>query len=121
MAKRTHPLMHIVAAAIACLALVSSGFAQKLEKGQVEGTGQVGIVTGIGTRASLAASAGTALTDRVFAFGEFGWIPLGGSSSVSSTTPGNSFGFETSGRLLTFMGGAHYQFDETHSLVPYAG
>ena len=46
-----------LAVAVVCLLLTVSGYAQQLEKGEVEGTGQVGIVTGINsTHASFAGS-----------------------------------------------------------------
>ena len=121
MRKRNHALAKFIATAIGCLTIAASGYAQKLEKGYVETTGQVGIVTGIGTHASLSGSIGTAVTDRVVAFGEFGWIPLGGTNVTTITTPGNTLGFTSSGRILTFMGGAHYYFRETRSFIPYAG
>src|SRR5262245_9676556 len=118
--KRNDRVMKVVAGVVGCLLLAVSGYAQNLEKGEVEATGQVGIVTGIKTHASFAGSAGKALTDRVFALGEFGYIPLGGASG-SGTTPGGPFQFASSGRVLTFMGGAQYQFSERHSVIPYAG
>ena len=67
-----------LAVAVVCLLLTVSGYAQSLEKGEVEGTGQVGIVTGIDTHASFAGSLGKAVTDNVFALGEFGYVPMGG-------------------------------------------
>jgi hypothetical protein len=120
MMKKNNWLMHITAAAAGCLFIAATGQAQEMGKGQVETTAQAGIVAGIGTRASLGGSLGAAVNDRVFAFGEFGWVPLGG-SSTSGTTPGGSFEFASSGRIVTFMVGAHYQFRGSRSFVPYAG
>jgi hypothetical protein len=98
----------------------AAAHAQTMEKGQVEVTGQAGFVAGIGTHGSLAGKVGGAVNDRVFVFGELGWVPLGG-ASTSGTTPGGFFEFASSGRILTFMGGAHYQFRESRSFIPYAG
>ena len=113
-------LVHIVAVIACCLVISAPGNAQNMSKGQVEATGQLGIVTGIGTHGSLGGNIGAAINDRVFAFGELSWLPLGG-SSTSGTTPGGSFEFASSGRILTFMVGAHYQFREARSFIPYAG
>jgi len=118
--KTNNRLTQIIAAAVGCFVIATSGYAQNTEIGKVEATGQVGIVGGIGTHASLGLSGGTALNDRVFAFGEFSWIPLGG-ASITTTSPNSFFELATSGRILTFMAGAHYQFRETRKFIPYAG
>lgn len=118
--KRNNRLTQMIAAAAGCLVIAASGYAQNLEQGKVEGAAQVGIVADLGTRASLAGSVGTALSDRVFAFGEFGWIPLGG-GSISTASPGSFLELANSGRVLTFMFGGHYAFDESHSVIPYLG
>jgi opacity protein-like surface antigen len=120
MMKTNNRLTQIIAAAIGCLVIVMSGYAQSTEKGKVEATVQAGIVADIGTHASLAGSAGTAVSDKVFAFGEFSWIPTG-SGNTTVTFPGGVIGAEFSGRLLTFMAGAHYQFQKQKSFIPYAG
>ena len=77
--------MQVIAAAVMCLVVASSGYAQQLLKGKFETTGQVGIATGIGTQASFAGTLGTAVRDKVFVLGEFGWIPLGGANASGST------------------------------------
>jgi len=118
--KKNNRLMQVIAAAVVCLVAASSGYAQQLDKGSVETTGQVGVATGIGTRASFAGTLGTALSKKVFVLGEFGWIPAGG-SSASVSTPGVSLELSAGGNVFTFMGGAQYQFNETRSFVPYAG
>src|SRR5262245_128856 len=119
MMKTNNRLTQILAAAVGCLVIVMSGYAQHTEKAKIEATAQAGIVADRGTHAWLAGSVGTAVADKVFAFGEMSWIPLGG-SSVTVTGPG---GFESasSGRILTFMAGAHYQFEKQKSFIPYAG
>ena len=118
--KKNNSLMQVIAAAVACLVIASSGYAQQLQKGKIEATGQVGIAAGIGTQASFAGSVGGAVSDNVLVLGEFGWIPLGG-ASASGTTPGGAFQFSAGGKVLSFMAGAQYQFGETRSFVPYAG
>jgi len=105
-------------AIVCCLSFASSAYAQTLDAGEVEATVQAGIVAGIGTHASFAGSAGKAITDRIFAFGEFGYIPIG---SGTVTSPGGNFSIGNSGRVLSFMGGAQYQFNENNSFTPYAG
>jgi opacity protein-like surface antigen len=118
--KTNNRLTQIIAAAVGCFVIVTSGYAQDTEIGKVEITGQAGIVGGVGTHASLALSGGSAINDRVFVLGEFSWIPLGG-ASTTVTSPNNFFEVASSGRILTFMAGAHYQFAQTRSLIPYAG
>jgi opacity protein-like surface antigen len=117
MMKTNTRLRHVILV-IGCLALSSSVFAQDFEQRQIETTGQIGVVSGIGTHTALAGSVGTAITPKILAFGEFGWIPTGG-SSITSNTPGNAFSFDSSSRVLSLMGGVQYQFKKTHSLVPY--
>ena len=82
--KNNNRLMQVIAAAVTCLIVTSSGYAQQLIKGKIEATGQVGVATGIGTQASFAGTLGTAIRDNVFVLGEFGWIPLGGANASGS-------------------------------------
>jgi hypothetical protein len=110
----------VIAAAVGSLILSASGYAQNLEKGNVEATGQAGIVTGIGTHASFAGSVGTALTDRIFVLGELGYVPLGG-ASVGTSGTGGGISIDAGGKVFTFMGGVQYQFKEKNAFVPYAG
>ena len=79
--KNNNRLMQIIAAAVGCLLLATSGYAQQLEKGKVEATGHVGLALGVGTRAAFAGTLGGAINERVFVLGEFGYIPLGGVSA----------------------------------------
>src|SRR5207249_4566911 len=62
---------------VGCLLTAGMAFGQGIEKGQVEATGQLGLVSGIGTHGSFGASIGSAVTDRVIALGEVSYIPLG--------------------------------------------
>ena len=117
---KSYRVKQIIAATAICLVIAASGYAQGMDKGQAEVTGQVGVVAGVGTHASFAGSGGVAVTDKVFVFGEFGYIPAGGGSgSVSTGTSG--FEFASSGKLVTFMAGAQYGFTEQRSFIPYAG
>ena len=118
--KNNNRLMQIIAAAVACVFVATSGYAQQLEKGKVEATGQVGLAFGIGTRASFAGTLGAAINERIFVLGEFGWIPLGG-ASASGSIPGGVFEIDSGGNLFSFMAGAQYQFNPQGSIVPYAG
>jgi glutamine amidotransferase-like uncharacterized protein len=118
--KNNKRFLQIIAAAVGCLVLATSGYAQQLEKGKVEATGHVGLALGVGTRAAFAGTLGGAINERVFVLGEFGYIPLGG-TSASGVTPGGAFEFDAGGKILSFMAGAQYQFSSQRSFVPYAG
>ena len=113
--------MQIIAAAAACVFIATSGYAQQLERGKVEATGQVGLAFGIGTRASFAGALGAAINERIFVLGEFGWVPLGGASASGSIPGAGAFEIDTGGNLFSFMAGAQYQFNPQGSIVPYAG
>jgi opacity protein-like surface antigen len=116
--KRNKRLMQIIATAACCLVFAVSGFGQEMEKGQVEATGQVGVVAGVGTHVSFAGSLGWAVTDRVFGFGELGYAPLGGASG-SVQGPGGGFQFASDGHILSFMVGAQYQLRPQGAFIPY--
>jgi hypothetical protein len=90
------------------------GYGQSMEQGQIEATGQIGFVSGIGTHGALGGSAGAALNERVFAFGEFLYIPLG-----SSTVTVLGVNRNVSARAFNFDGGLQYQFRKYGSMVPY--
>jgi hypothetical protein len=118
--KNNNRLMQVVAAAVACFAVASSGYAQQLDKGKLEATGQVGVATGIGTQASFAGSFGAAVKDNLLLLGEIGWVPLGGADGSGSSS-GNPFQFSAGGKVLSFMAGGQYQFSAQNAFVPYAG
>src|SRR5262245_33058240 len=120
MMKTNNRLTQIIAAAGGCLVIVMSGYAQSTEKGNIEAQAQARIGAGNGKHASLGGSVGTAVADKVFAFGEFSWIPIGG-ASTTVTGPGGTIESASSGRFMTFMVGAHYQFEKQKSFIPYAG
>ncbi len=84
-----------------------------LEKGEREATAFIGISDGEFT---LGGQFGKAVTEKIFAFGEMSYIP--GDSASSG-------GIRVSTRLLTFGGGAQYNFVDVFKnnkkFVPYAG
>ena len=92
------------------------GYGQDMEKGQIEATGQVGFVSGIGTHGAFGGSVGGALSEHVLAFGEFLYLPLGsGTVSILGVNQ------RVSQRGFNFDGGLQYQFRKYGSMVPYAG
>jgi hypothetical protein len=92
-------------------------YAQDVEKGQIEATGQVGVVAGLGTHASVGGSVGRGATDHIFVVGEFSYIPLGGGRV-------ESFGFQSGGSAksygFNFMGQYHFR-SAGSSVAPYGG
>ena len=91
-------------------------YGQDLQEGEGEATAQAGVVSGIGTHGSFGASVGAAATSKVFVFGEFSYIPLGGGSV-------EAFGFKSGGsaKAYGFNFGGQYLFPKSGSLAPYAG
>jgi hypothetical protein len=106
----------ITIAIVSCLALASAGYGQDMAEGQVEATGLVGIVTGNGTHGTVGVNAGKAVRERVFAYGEFFYVPGGGGSFES---PG--FEASSSSRGIGFNAGAQYMFPTSGMWKPYAG
>ena len=91
-------------AAVGLFVMTGLGYGQDIEQGQIEATGQVGLVSGIGTHGAFGGSVGAAMDKHFLAFGEFLFIPLG-----------------VGARSLNFDGGVQYQFRKQGSTVPYAG
>jgi len=93
-----------------------TSYGQDLEKSEVEATAQAGLVSGIGTHGSVTGTIGTAVTDHVFGFGEFSYIPLGGGTV-------DAFGFRSGGSAKAYglNFGAQYLFRKSGSVAPYAG
>jgi len=109
--------MHICVAVISCILMAGAvGYGQDLARGQVEATGQLGLVGGIGTHASVAGSVGAAYTERIFFQGELSYIPLGGGSV-------NLLGVESEGsaKAINFNAGAQFLFPRSAAIAPYAG
>jgi len=112
--RRTFP--QIFAVIIASLAVSSFAFGADLEKGQVEATGLVGIVTGIGTHTVVGIGGGKAIRNNITLNGEFSYIPLG-SADVNVLGVQSSY----SAKGMTFDFGAQYQFKQYGKFDPYAG
>lgn len=82
--------------------------AGELRKGTSEVTGFAGIADGQGT---FGGAFGRAVTNRVFVYGDAGYI-AGESASVA--------GFSASSHAMNFHGGLQYSFRTESRLVPYA-
>ena len=103
-------------AAFGLFVMTAVGYGQSMEQGQIEATGQIGFVSGIGTHGAFGGSVGGALNERVLVYGEFLYIPLGSSSARI-----NGVNQSVSGRSFNFDGGLQYQFRKHGAMVPYAG
>jgi opacity protein-like surface antigen len=85
------------------------------------GSGEVtafgGVVAGIGTHGTVGGGLGYALTERIMAVGEFGYIPGGGEKfTIVGVTA------KTSSKAFNFNGSIHYQFPvRQDGFVPYVG
>jgi Outer membrane protein beta-barrel domain len=91
-------------------------YGQDMRQGQIEATGQLGFVSGIGTHVAVGGSVAGALNERVLVLGEFLYIPLG-----SSTVNVLGVNRDVSARAFNLDGGLQYQFRKYGSMVPYAG
>jgi hypothetical protein len=91
-------------------------YGQDTHQGQIEATGQLGFVAGIGTHVAVGGSVAGALNERVLVYGEFLYIPLG-----SSTVNILGVNRDVSARAFNLDGGLQYQFRKYGSMVPYAG
>jgi outer membrane protein with beta-barrel domain len=98
--------------AFVMVASVASSFGQ----GNVEVTGHLGIVGGIGSHGSFGGSLGVPVTDNLILSGDLSYIPMGGGSATvqGSTTSAGA-------RAFNFNGTLQYQFKQTHAVFPYAG
>jgi opacity protein-like surface antigen len=103
-------------ATVGLFVMAGACYGQDMQQGQIEATGQLGFVSGIGTHVAVGGSVGGALNERVLLYGEFLYIPLG-SSTVNVLGVNRS----VSARAFNFDGGLQYQFRKYGSMVPYAG
>jgi Outer membrane protein beta-barrel domain len=84
--------------------------------GNMEVTGHLGIVGGIGSHGSFGGSLGAPVSDRLILAGDLSYIPMGGGSvSVLGATT------RSSAKAFNFNANLQYQFNAAHSVVPYAG
>jgi len=116
MKNQRRALARIFVTLISFLVLSGFAFGQDIEKGTVEATGLVGLISGIGTHSSFAVNGGSAVTDRIFVSGELMYIPLG-SESVSVLGVSSDF----SAKAIEFNVGAQYQLKRFDKITPYAG
>jgi hypothetical protein len=98
--------------ALVMVASVASSYGQ----GNVEVTGHLGIVSGIGSHGSFGGSLAVPATDNLILSGDLSYIPMGGGSVTvqGSTTSSSASAFNFNGTL-------QYQFKQTRDVAPYAG
>jgi opacity protein-like surface antigen len=94
----------------------SSAFSQDIEKGNIEVTGLVGLVSGIGTHGVIGGSAGLAIRDRILVNGDLSYIPLG-SNSLDILGVRSEF----SAKAVSFNIGGQYQLKHSKKMSPYIG
>jgi len=97
--------------------VVITSIASYAQKGNIEVTGNLGVVGGIsGSHGSFGGSIGAPVSDRLILSGDLSYIPLGGSTVTifDSTT-------KSSAKAFNFNGNLQYQFKPTRAVVPYAG
>ena len=115
--RKTSELLGRVAVTMALIGVAGiASYGQKGIPTNLEVTGHLGMVTGIGSHGSFGGSVGGPVTDRLLLSGDLSYIPLGGGSVTmfGSTTT-------TSSRAFNFNGNLQYQFDAKRAVVPYAG
>src|SRR6185503_5091440 len=115
--NNSHRMRMLILSAVVIAMWTTAVYAQDLEKGQIEATGQVGVVTGIGTHSYFGGSIGTGATNHIFAVGEFSYIPLG---SANVATTGVQASGSGRGYLFNFMGQYHLRRAGSQ-FAPYGG
>ena len=103
-------------AAFVIVASVASSYGQGIAPGNMEVTGHLGIVSGIGSHGSFGGSLGIPVRDNFILSGDLSYIPMGGGNV---TTPSSTT--SASAKAINFNGTLQYQFKRTHAGVPYAG
>jgi len=94
-----------------------ASYGQGVVPHNLEVTGQLGLVSGIGSHGSFGGSLGGPITDRLTLSGDLSYIPLGGSNV---TILGSSL--RSSAKAFNFNGNLQYQFNPFRGgTVPYAG
>jgi hypothetical protein len=106
--------MVVTTAFVVVMSIASYG--QSVVPHNLEVTGQLGLVSGIGSHGSFGGSLGGPITDRLSLSGDLSYIPLGGSNV---TILGSSL--RSSAKAFNFNGNLQYQFNPFRSVVPYAG
>ena len=108
--------MLVLTALVVCIGMSAASYAQ--EPREIEANAQVGIVSGIGTHGSFGGGMGVALAPRIRGYGEFSYIPLGGSSD---SVPPLGIQVGGSARAYNFNVGGQYELSRSGSIAPYAG
>jgi len=81
-----------------------------------EVTGNLGIVSGIGSHGSFGGSIGAPISDNLILSGDLSYIPMGGANvSIMGST------LSSSAKAFNFNGNLQYQFKPLRATVPYAG
>ena len=103
---------------ITVFAVITSvaSYGQGIVPGNVEVTGHLGLVSGIGSHGSFGGSVGTPITDHMILSGDLSYIPMGGSSVSINGSTSNS-----SAKAFNFNGTLQYQFKQVQAITPYAG
>jgi len=103
---------------ITVFAVITSvaSYGQGIVPGNVEVTGHLGLVSGIGSHGSFGGSLGTPITDHMILSGDLSYIPMGGSSVTINGATASS-----SAKAFNFNGNLQYQFKASHAVIPYAG
>src|SRR5262245_45045755 len=110
--KTLAPPIRVLVIAVFVLAGAAASYAQ----GNVEATGHLGIVSGIGSHGSFGGSLGIPVADKFILLGDASYIPMGG---ANVTTPNSST--SASSKAFNFNGTLQYQFKQTRTVTPYAG
>jgi len=102
--------------AFVMVASVASSNAQGITPGNMEVTGHLGVVSGIGSHGSFGGSLGVPVSKSFIVSGDLSYIPMGGGSVTAggATTSAGA-------RAFNFNGNLQYQFKQAHDLVPYGG
>jgi hypothetical protein len=101
--------------AFVVVASVASSYGQGVT-GNMEVTGHLGMVSGIGSHGSFGGSLGIPVANNLSVFGDLSYIPMGG---VSATVAGATT--SSGARAFNFNGTLQYQFKQTQAIAPYVG
>jgi hypothetical protein len=103
-------------AVIAVFVVVTSIASYGESLGNFEVTGNLGVVSGIGSHGSFGGSVGAPISDHLILSGDLSYIPLGGASVTF-----NGISSSSSAKAFNFNGNLQYQFKARRATVPYAG
>jgi hypothetical protein len=102
--------------AVVMVASVATTYGQSITPGNMEVTGHLGIVSGIGSHGSFGGSLGVPVSNNLILSGDLSYIPMGGSNvTVQGATSSSS------AKAFNFNGTLQYQFKQQRAIAPYAG